>query len=81
MNNWKVSSEGRTFLKDASLQASEIGHAEALRKVRAVIEKVAPGLSWAKVEEGVGSLSQEDAGASETPKVEDQALGPSNLEG
>ena len=30
VNDWKVSAEGRTFLEDASLQASEIGHDEAL---------------------------------------------------
>ncbi|XP_057247303.1 uncharacterized protein LOC130589766 [Beta vulgaris subsp. vulgaris] len=73
--DWKESEEGRTFLEDASLQASEIGQAEALRKVRLVLEKLAPSLSWSEVEEGVKALSQEEgSGEEKTPH-------PANLEG
>ncbi|XP_010693339.1 uncharacterized protein LOC104906300 [Beta vulgaris subsp. vulgaris] len=73
--DWKESEEGRTFLEDASLQASEIGQTEALRKVRLVLEKLAPSLPWSEVEEGVKALSQEEG------PVEDQVPRSANLEG
>ena len=47
----------------------------------AVLERVALGLSWAEVEEGVRALLQEDGGSSEAPKAEDQAIALGNLEG
>lgn len=34
IDNWKASKEGRIFLEDSSLKASEVGYAEALRKFR-----------------------------------------------
>ncbi|XP_048489967.1 uncharacterized protein LOC125491931 [Beta vulgaris subsp. vulgaris] len=72
---WKESEEGKTFLENASLQASEIGQAEALRKVRFVLEKLAPSFPWSEVEEGVKALSQEEG------PIEDQAPPSANLEG
>ena len=74
VRDWRDSDEGRTFLEDASLQA------EALRKVRLVLERLAPSLPWVEVEEGVKALSQEE-GAAEAAHVEDQAPPPANLEG
>lgn len=74
INNWKVSQEGMTFLEDASLQASEIGHAKALRKVRSLLQRVSPGLSWRDVEEGVAALSHEEAVTPrEDAKAKDEA--------
>lgn len=31
--NWKASEEGKIFLEDASIEASQDGHTEALKKV------------------------------------------------
>ncbi|KMS98303.1 hypothetical protein BVRB_4g093710 [Beta vulgaris subsp. vulgaris] len=75
IKDWKDSDEGRTFLKDVYLQASEIGQAEALRKVRLVLERIAPVLSWVDVEEGVKALSMEEGAA------EDQVPPLANLKG
>ncbi|KMT06015.1 hypothetical protein BVRB_7g163450 [Beta vulgaris subsp. vulgaris] len=80
VQDWKDSDEGRTFLEDVSLQAYEIGQTEALHKVQLVLERLAPSLSWAEVEEGVKALSQEE-GAAEAGQAEDQVPLPTNLEG
>lgn len=78
------------FLEYTSLPAPEIGHAEALRRVRSVLERVSPGLSCKDVEEGVAALSQEEAATpredtvaaqAEAPKDGDHPPVPGHLEG